>query len=187
MMQAIRKNEFRYCLYHMQQERKKMGGNENYEELKWSVRTILQVITSDDLYYGLFLVALLIILIKLVDLVFYPFRKRGSVLLSFMKGCIKVFLVVTIGMRICSLVPVLSDFTSQILMSSSLIVVVLGFVFQEGLSNIVHGFILTSFKPFKLGDRVRITLDGQSITGYIVSMNMRQTVIQNVINSSHVI
>lgn len=164
-----------------------MGGNENYEELKWSLKTFLKMVTSDDLYYSLFLLVLLIVLIKLIDLVFYPFRRRGSILVSFLKGCLKVFLIATIGMRICSLIPVLSDFTSQILMSSSLIVVVLGFVFQEGLSNIVHGFILSAFKPFKVGDRVRITLDGQSITGYIVLMDARHTVIQNVTNSSHVI
>ena len=90
-------------------------------------------------------------------------------------------------MRIFSLSDALSGFTSHILMSSSLIVVVLGFVFQEGLSNIVHGFILSIFRPFNLGDRVHLTVDGESITGYVQAIDLRQTIIQNVINSSHVI
>lgn len=72
-------------------------------------------------------------------------------------------------------------------MSSSLLVVVLGFVFQEGLSNIVHGFILTFFKPFDIGDRVNVTIDGVQITGYIQSINLRNTIIRNVYNNSSVI
>ena len=164
-----------------------MPVNENYEELKESTKTILQAMTSDNLYYGLILLGIMIILLKLIDLIFYPFRHRMSALVIFGKGCLKAFVAATIGMRIIELIPGMSQFTSQILMSSSLIVVVLGFVFQEGLTNIVHGLILSVFKPFKTGDRVHITIDGEGITGFIVSMDARHTVIQNVVNSSRVI
>lgn len=162
--------------------------NNNYEELKGSAKTFLQAVTSDNLYYGLFLLAVLIVALKLVDLIFRPWKKKKtSIHMSFLKGCLKAFLIITIGMKICSLSETLSGFTSQILMSSSLIVVVLGFVFQEGLSNIVHGFILSIFKPFQIGDRVMITIDGEGITGYIESIDLRSTIIKNVVNSSHVI
>ena len=164
-----------------------MENYSNYEDLKGSAKTFLQMITSDDLYYGLFLLAILVIGVKLVDMIFKPLKKKNSILISFLKGCIQAFLIITIGMKICSLSQVLSGFASQILMSSSLIVVVLGFVFQEGLSNIVHGFILSVFKPFQIGDRVKITIDGESITGYVKSIDLRSTIIQNVANSSHVI
>lgn len=161
--------------------------NENYLELKEIVKSFAQFVTSDHLHYGIFLFILMILSLKLVDLVFRPLKKKNSILLNFVVGCIKAFLIITIGMKICSLSEILSGFTSQILMSSSLIVVVLGFVFQEGLTNIVHGFILTIFKPFQIGDRVRITIDGEGITGYIRSIDLRSTIIQNVLNSSHVI
>ena len=161
--------------------------NTNYEELKGSAKSFLQAITSDNLYYGLFLLAALIVALKLVDLMFKPLKKKGSLYVTFSQGCIKAFLIITIGMKICSLSETLSGFTSQILMSSSLIVVVLGFVFQEGLTNIVHGFILSIFKPFQIGDRVRVNIDGEVITGYIQSIDLRSTIIQNVMNSSHVI
>ena len=160
---------------------------ENYEEVKNTSRTFLQVVTSDDLYYGIFLAVVALILIKLLDLIFHPFMKRGSTLASFIKGCLKVFIVVTIGMKIIALIPGLKDFTSQIFLSSSLIVMVLGFVFQEGLSNIVHGFILSVFRPFHLGDRVSMTIDGEKITGYVREINARHTVIENVLNSAHII
>ena len=166
-----------------------METNENYEALKGSARTFLQLVTSDNLYYGIFLFILMLVLVKMIDLLFLPFRKVGkeNIQMNFLKACLKVFIIITIGMRIFSLSDALSGFTSHILMSSSLIVVVLGFVFQEGLSNIVHGFILSIFRPFNLGDRVHLTVDGESITGYVQAIDLRHTIIQNVINSSHVI
>ncbi len=164
-----------------------MQENENYEKLKDGTKTFLQIITSNELYYGLFLLIVMIIAIKLIDLLYRPFKKKNLALAAFIKGCLKVFVVITIGMRILALIPGLDDFTSQILMSSSLIVVVLGFIFQEGLSNIVHGFILSIFRPFKIGDRVSITIDGESITGHVEQVNARHTVIRNIINSAHII
>ncbi|MBQ6384918.1 MAG: mechanosensitive ion channel family protein [Lachnospiraceae bacterium] len=166
-----------------------MEGNENYEELKWTAKTVIQFITSDKLYYVLFLLAVMFILVKAIEIVFRPLvkKKARSVQMSFLQGCLQVLVVVTIGIKIGSLSETLSGFGSQILMSSSLLVVVFGFVFQEGLSNIVHGFIISIFTPFRLGDRVHVTIDGESITGYIQSIDLRHTVIQNVMNSSHVI
>lgn len=161
--------------------------NENYMNLKESAKTFLKAVTSDNLYYGLFLLAVLIVALKLVDMIFQPLKKKGSLHIRFSQGCIKAVLIIAIGMKICSLSETLSGFTSQILMSSSLIVVVLGFVFQEGLSNIVHGFILSIFKPFQIGDRVRVNIEGEVITGYIQSIDLRSTIIQNVANSSYVI
>lgn len=164
-----------------------MENYENYEELKNTTKTVLQVITSDSLYYGIFLAVLMIVGVKVLSLLFRPIRKKKNILVNFVLGCLQAVWVFVLGMKICSLSPVLTGFTSQILMSSSLLVVVLGFVFQEGLTNIVHGFILSIFKPFHIGDRVRVTVDGESITGYIQSMDLRSTIIQNVTNSSCVI
>lgn len=164
-----------------------MENQENYENLKNSVKTLAQFATSDNLHYGIFLLIILILGLKLADFCFLPFKKKKNILANFLLGCLKAIWIFAIGMKICSLSEFLTGFTSQILMSSSLIVVVLGFVFQEGLTNIVHGFILTIFKPFHIGDRVRITVDGEGITGYIKSIDLRSTVIQNVMNSSYVI
>jgi alginate O-acetyltransferase complex protein AlgI len=105
-----------------------MAENQNYTELKEWAKHFLQVVTSDDLYYGIFLLIALLISLKAIDLVFRPFRKKNVISSVFLKGVIQAFLIITIGMKIITLSPALSGFTSQILMSSSLIVVVLGFV-----------------------------------------------------------
>ena len=164
-----------------------MNANANYQDLKDSTKTFLQVITSNDLYYGLLLLAIMIILIKVIGLVFKPLRKKGSIFAGFIGGCLQAFVAVMFGFKIISLSETLEGFTSQIFMSSSLLVVVLGFVFQEGLANIVHGFILFAFKPFRIGDRISITVDGTPITGYVENIDLRSTIICNVLNSAHVI
>ena len=95
--------------------------------------------------------------------------------------------IIAIVVRILNLWSGFSKFSNQILMSSSLLIVVLGFVFQEGLSNIVHGLILLVFKPFEIGDRVRVTVNGTELTGYVTTINLRSTVIRNLINSASLI
>ena len=166
-----------------------MENNENYEQLKDGAKSVLQVVTSNNFYYGLLLLVGMIVAVKLIDLIFMPLKKarKETILMSFIEACLKAFVIITIGIKIITLSEVMSGFASQILMSSSLIVVVLGFVFQEGLSNIVHGFILSVFKPFALGDRVHIMVDGMDIIGYVQMIDLRNTVIRNAINSSHVI
>ncbi len=164
-----------------------MDVNENLEELKESATTALGKIPVNELVYALILLAVMLVLLKLIDMAGRPFQKKRRILATFLAGCLKVFIVCTFGMRICSLIPFLNEFTSQIVLSSSLIVVVLGFVFQEGLSNIVHGFIISVFQPFEIGDRISVTVDGEKITGYVTEITARHTVIQNVVNSAHVV
>ena len=166
-----------------------METNENYEELKWTAKSFFQFVTSNRMYYIIFQIVMALIVIKIIDVVFTKFLIRGkkSVQMSFLRGCLQVMVIIATGIGIASLFDVFTRFASQIFLSSSLLVVVLGFVFQEGLSNIVHGFILSIFTPFQLGDRIHVTIDGESITGYVKSIDLRHTVLENVMNASHVI
>ena len=166
-----------------------METNENYEELKWTAKSFFQFVTSNRMYYIIFQIVMALIVIKIIDIVFTKFLIRGkkSVQMSFLRGCLQVMVIIATGIGIASLFDVFTRFASQIFLSSSLLVVVLGFVFQEGLSNIVHGFILSIFTPFQLGDRIHVTIDGESITGYVKSLDLRHTVLENVMNASHVI
>lgn len=154
---------------------------------KETLKKILALIFDNKLYYALFLLALMLITLKIIGLCFRPFKKKNSIHMSFLKSVIQAMTAIAFILQIGSLSDAFTKFSSSILMSSSLIVVVLGFVFQEGLSNIVHGFILIVFKPFDLDDRVKITIDGQQISGYVKNINLRNTIIQNVANNSFVI
>ena len=129
------------------------------------------------------------ILWKLINRGLKRYREKGSgnLLPSFIGGILKALVVIVGGIRIFNTFGLFTGLGSQLFMSSSLIVAVLGFIFQEGISNIIHGFLISLFQPFNIGDRVRITVDGLSITGYIDAITLRHTVIINILDSSRVI
>ncbi len=136
-------------------------------------------------------VTLLVMLIlwKLINRGLKRYREKGAgnLLPSFIGGILKALVVIIGGIRIFNAFGLFTGLGSQLFMSSSLIVAVLGFIFQEGISNIIHGFLISLFQPFNIGDRVRITVDGLSITGYIDAISLRHTVIINILDSSRVI
>ena len=132
---------------------------------------------------ALMYVVLCFLIVKLVDKIFKRIisHKEDSIKLQFLSGIIKIAIIIFFLFRIAALSTLLSSFSNTILMSSSLIVVVLGFIFQEGLSNIIHGFIITVFRPFKVGDRVEINNGPERLTGYVREVTLRHTVITGVI------
>lgn len=136
----------------------------------------------------LFLIYIVIclILIKILDGITKLIRKKkdNSIKVAFTKGVLEFLLIIFTLIKIGQMSNVMSRFASTILMSSSLLVVVLGFVFQEGLSNIIHGFIIAVFKPFDIGNRVEITVNGEHISGYVKSMTLRHTVVVSIIDNA---
>ena len=162
--------------------------NEYTQEIKDGAKSAWQTVFSSRFFYAVILAVMIPVLFKIVDLVARPIRKRNaSALIAFLAGMIKAVIAIVLIVRIVNLFFPISGIAEQILMSSSLVVVVLGFVFQEGLSNIVHGFILSVSRPFQIGDRVMVTIDGTSLTGYVRTMGLRSTTIQNVENNAMVI
>lgn len=76
-------------------------------------------------------------------------------------------------------------FALSLLASSSIAIVVLGFATQEAFSNIVAGMFISIFKPFSVGDIV--TIKDKNITGKIIDINLRHTVILTFENNSVII
>ena len=105
-------------------------------------------------------VVLCFLVVKLVDRIFKRLisHREESIKLQFLNGIIKIAVLAFFLFRIAALSSVLTSFSNTILMSSSLLVVVMGFIFQEGLSNIVHGFFLSAFQPFTIGDRISVRM-----------------------------
>lgn len=156
---------------------------------KKDILKIIKKLWESNLIKAVILVVAMLLTIKILNIGFAAFKRKNknSLHANFIKSILQAMIVIFFLIQIGSLSDAMAKFYSSILMSSSLIVVVLGFVFQEGLSNIVHGFILTFFKPFDIGDRVKVVIDGVTITGYVKAINLRNTIIQNVYNNSSVI
>ncbi len=127
------------------------------------------------------------IAMKIVDHIFCARKKKKgaeNIQSSFLRGVFRFLIIVLLVFNVASLWNGMHKFANTILMSSSLLVVVLGFIFQEGLSNIIHGFIITVFKPFDVGDRIEMTVGGNRISGYVLSMNLRHTIVKNIMDKS---
>ena len=143
-------------------------------------------ILSNKLVQAILYLLVCFILLKIVNRIFRKVgeKKGNRIKASFLKGLIKAAIIVITIFQVASLSTALRGFSNTILMSSSLIVVVLGFIFQEGLSNIIHGFIITMFKPFDIGDRVQLNVGGDTISGYVKSMTLRHTIVTNIIDNA---
>lgn len=59
--------------------------------------------------------------------------------------------------------------------SAGILAVVVGFAAQEAMSNFVNGILITTFKPFKEGDLIRI--DDGKYQGTVIDISLRDTVV----------
>ncbi len=153
----------------------------------------IEVIQENVLFNTLLLLLILVASLRAIDLIFdraipkQAKSKLSAIHMNFFKSCLKAIVFLSIVAMIGGQFEGVRKFYSSILLSSSLLIVVLGFILQEGLANIVHGLIITIFKPFELGDRITVTVDGVAITGYVEMINVGHTVIKNVLNQARVI
>lgn len=150
------------------------------------MKEFIAELLENKVVLSLIYIVICLILIKILDGLTKLIRKKkdNSIKVAFTKGVLEFLLIIFTLIKIGQMSNVMSRFASTILMSSSLLVVVLGFVFQEGLSNIIHGFIITVFKPFDIGNRVEITVNGEHISGYVKSMTLRHTVVVSIIDNA---
>lgn len=108
-------------------------------------------------------------------------RKLKLLHLKFLGGLIKAAIIIYgIYLLTYSMEP-FRKFTSTIAIGSSLLVVVLGFAAQESLSNVINGMMISMFKPFEVGDRIKL-LDSD-IAGFVEDITLRHVVIKTFNNS----
>lgn len=98
---------------------------------------------------------------------------------------IAVIVVYTIGALIALLAfPSLKGVAQTALGGAGVIALIAGVASQEALSNLVGGVFIISFKPFKIGDIIKVT---DTMVGTVVDITMRHTVLRNFENKMIVI
>lgn len=80
--------------------------------------------------------------------------------------------------------PSLRGVAQTALGGAGIIALVAGIASQEALSNLIGGVFIISFKPFKIGDIIKIT---DSMVGTVTDITLRHTVIRNFENKMIVI
>ena len=90
-----------------------------------------------------------------------------------------------IGLILCLLAfPSLKGIAQTALGGAGVLALIAGFASQEALSNVIGGVFIVLFKPFKIGDLIKVT---DTMVGTVKDITLRHTVIRNFENKMIVI
>lgn len=109
-----------------------------------------------------------------VDYTRYNFFKNAIDFIIFLIAIIVIF----------KSIPAFSAFGTTLLTGAGILAAIVGFASQSAFSNIVSGVFLVIFKPFSVGDRVKI---GQHYSGDVEDITLRHTIIKDFENRRIVI
>lgn len=100
---------------------------------------------------------------------------------NILKQVIKVGVILLFVISVVENVPALSKVGTTLLACSSVLAAAVGLASQDALGNAIDGLLISLFKPFSVGDRIRLSDKG--ITGTVVEINLRYTSIRTVENN----
>lgn len=95
---------------------------------------------------------------------------------NFFKNAVDFILLFIASVVIFRSIPSLRTVGTTLLTGAGVLAAIVGFASQAAFSNIVSGFFLVIFKPFSVGDRIKI---GQLYTGDVEDINLRHTTIKD--------
>lgn len=141
----------------------------------------------DKLGFNLLLLAKVIIVIIaafLIERLLFVLIRRGykrsgqtredATRYKFLKNALRFMMVmVTLG-GIIYVIPSIKHLALTFFAGAGLLVAILGLATQRAFSNIISGIFIVSFKPFRVGDMIRI---GELHTGTVEDITLRHTVI----------
>ena len=103
-------------------------------------------------------------------------KQKDLTRINFFKNAISfVIWLVAIGI-IISMIPALRSVAVTLLAGAGILVAVVGFAAQEAFANIIGGIFIIIFKPFRIGDMIKV---GALDYGIVEDITLRHTVIVN--------
>ncbi len=78
-----------------------------------------------------------------------------------------------------------SDIIKALAASTGVITLALGLAAQDAIGNFANGMLIVTFKPFKIGDLIKIS--DYQLTGYVIDIALRHTVIKTFENTEIII
>ena len=93
---------------------------------------------------------------------------------NFLKNALNSIIFIIAVVIIFYSIPALKDLGLTLLASAGIFAAIVGFASQQAFSNIVSGIFIVMFKPFRVGDQIKIKED----QGIIEDITLRHTVIR---------
>ena len=103
---------------------------------------------------------------------------------NFLKNALSFIVFIVAIVVIFYRIPALRDYGVTIFAGAGVFAAIIGFASQSAFSNIITGIFLVIFKPFRVGDHVRI---GNDLSGEVEDITLRHTIINNYENRRIVI
>lgn len=103
---------------------------------------------------------------------------------NFFKNAVDFIIYLVAAIVIFRSIPSFRAVGTTLLTGAGVLAAIVGFASQSAFSNIISGFFLVIFKPFSVGDRVKI---GQLYTGDVEDITLRHTIIKDFENRRIVI
>ena len=103
---------------------------------------------------------------------------------NFYKNSVSFFVYATALILIFYTIPALRSLGLTLLASAGIFAAVLGFASQHAFANIISGIFIVIFKPFRVGDRIKV---GSQNYGVVEDITLRHTIIRSFENQRLVI
>jgi small-conductance mechanosensitive channel len=103
---------------------------------------------------------------------------------NFFKNAVDFIIFLIAAIIIFRSIPAFRAVGTTLLTGAGVLAAIVGFASQSAFSNIISGLFLVIFKPFRVGDRVKI---GQLYTGDVEDITLRHTIIKDFENKRIVI
>lgn len=141
--------------------------------------------------FAIIVLAVAFILSRLLRLIVGRFLRAATKKLkvdptryNFFKNAIDFIVLLVAAIIIFRSIPAFKDFGTTLLTGAGVLAAIVGFASQAAFSNIISGIFLVIFKPFSVGDRVKI---GSLYSGDVEDITLRHTVIKDFENRRVVI
>lgn len=95
---------------------------------------------------------------------------------SFLKNAVNFLIFIIVIIIIFYSIPELKSVGVSLMASAGIFAAILGFASQQAFSNIISGIFIVIFKPFRVGDFIKI---GELHLGTVEDITLRHTVINN--------
>lgn len=95
---------------------------------------------------------------------------------NFLKNAVSFLIFIIVIIIIFYSIPELKSIGVSLLASAGILAAIVGFASQQAFSNIVSGIFVVIFKPFRVGDFIKI---GELHFGTVEDITLRHTVIKN--------
>lgn len=121
------------------------------------------------------------ILFKILSLKSKEEKKTGYL---FMRSSVKLLLGIIAIFYIIYTIPLLREKALLILSSAGVFAAIIGFAAQSAIANLVSGVFIIIFKPFRIGDYIKLD---ENRLGVVSDITLRHTVINNFENKRLII